>query len=120
MEKTSGFDLLDFKPWDVSATGTYFSHELKLIRDAHIDDVVDLALEVAENVSPSNVILELIAHGNYQKAALVLKSLMGTSEKLDAQLLIDCTYNVIFLLQNENLLKLPRNIDEAYSYLKDK
>ncbi|KKR70337.1 MAG: hypothetical protein UU12_C0023G0010 [Candidatus Woesebacteria bacterium GW2011_GWA2_40_7b] len=107
----------DFWPWEKSATKLLLPEELILIRDGHVDNVVDFALAEKNNLEPSKIILELVLHGNYQKASLVLKKIICLNKELSDELLEGCTYSLFFLLQDEDLLSLPRNVDETRKYL---
>jgi hypothetical protein len=95
-----------FYDWSVSATGQWGDEELPWLRDENPELMIEPLWNAGGGVQ-SFALFELIAHGNYQKAATLARALVKAHPVCEKSIKEDCGEKMAKLLLEANLLKLP-------------
>lgn len=95
-----------FFPWTESATGQFSDEEIVRLRDENPSDIAEAIWAPGRGVQ-SLALFELVAHGNYQKAAVVARELVKQHPICETSIKEDCGPEMSKILLEANLLKLP-------------
>lgn len=105
-----------FFRWEESSTNKFLSDELEVLRDAHVDQIIDMINNPEKHVNPEWVIMELVQHANYQKAALVLQELTRMSQAYFNRVWEKCGTELVHELRTADIMRLPRDAEQARKY----
>ncbi len=94
--------------WSVSATGQWGDEELPWLRDENPELMVEPLWDAGIGVQ-SFALFELVAHGNYQKAATLARALVKAHPVCEKSIKEGCGEDMSRLLLEADLLKLPAN-----------
>jgi hypothetical protein len=97
-----------FYDWSVSATGEWGDEELSWLRDENPELMVESLWDAGISVQ-SFALFELVAHGNYQKAATLARALIKAHPVCEKFIKEGCGEEMSRLLLGADLLKLPAN-----------
>ncbi|KKU63912.1 MAG: hypothetical protein UX86_C0015G0002 [Candidatus Amesbacteria bacterium GW2011_GWC1_47_15] len=96
-----------FYSWNESATGQWSDEELIRLRDDNSSELAE-ALWSPGRAVQRFALFELVAHGNYQKAATVARELVKQHPICETSIREDCGPEMAKILLETNLLKLQR------------
>ncbi len=102
--------------WSESATRKFAPEELTLIRDGHVDDIVDMVSSGEKPVDPELVMDELTRHANYQKASLLLDELTRMSQEMFDRIRKHCGDRLMHFLRDTDIMRLPNSPDQARKF----
>lgn len=110
-----GFDAI---PWDKPSNELISENNLPHLRDDHPQEILEQIAEYSLEVK-TNVAMEIALHGNWQKAAIILREIYDGVDE-DGKVEIIKNIKDVFLAEilfTDNILALPKNPEQIYNYL---
>lgn len=110
----------DLLPWNRSFEDFFPLEDLERIRDDHPDQIIEDCRNASAEVK-WQVVVELVEHGNYRKAAFLARFYLGEMDKNDRVIAKSKTDPIVMNdLLHEKLLELPQKPDEFIRFFAKK
>jgi len=108
MENKSKPQFLD---WSISATNQWSDEEMSWLRNENPSEMVEPLWGAGRSVQ-NFALMEMVAHGNYRKAAALSRAMVSAHPECKRSISEDCGPDMAKILLEENLLKLPSKPSE--------